>query len=122
MAGFDGDWSGLSQLWWRPAAAGARLTLVLPAPSQGPGRYRVVGWFTRAPDYGDVSVSVNGARLPGVVRGYAPAVAPTGAVSLGETRLRAGDNRLELEVTGKDARSSGFLVGLDGVTLERLGE
>jgi hypothetical protein len=103
------------------ARPGARLTLRLPAPAAG--TYEVVGYFTRAPDYGDVRVSVNGVALPTVVRGYGPAVAATGPIPLGRARLRKGDNALVVEIVGKDPRargySDGYLVGIDAFTLTR---
>jgi hypothetical protein len=118
MESFSGLWSGESQLWWKPDAPGARLELSLPVPSAG--EYDLLGYFTAARDYGDVRVRVNDSAepLPTVVRGFAPAVRPTGAVSLGRVTLKAGVNRIELEVVGKDARSTNYLVGLDGFMLK----
>jgi hypothetical protein len=115
MDAFDGDWSGLSQLWWRPTQNGARLTLSLNAPAARD--YELIGHFTRARDYGDVRVLVNGQPLSTLVRGYNAEVIPSGPVSLGRVPLRAGANQIVLEVAGKDARSSGYLVGVDGFVL-----
>jgi hypothetical protein len=125
MGAWEGDsarWSGGAQLWWVEARPGARLTLPLRAPSAG--TYEIVGRFTRAGDYGDVRVRVNGRALPTVVRGYAPAVEATGPISLGRAPLRAGANALVVEIVGKDARaqgySDGYLVGIDGFELRRV--
>jgi len=126
MAAWEGDssgWSGGAQLWWVEARPGARLTLPLRAPNAG--TYEIVGRFTRAPDYGDVRLSVNGRALAPVVRGYAPAVEATGPVSLGRAPLRAGGNALVVEIVGKDPRahgySDGYLVGIDAFELRRVG-
>jgi len=118
MEGWEGTWSGDNQLWWLPQAAGARLTLTVNAPEAK--EYELVGYFTQAKDYGDVRVYVNGAAeaLPTVVRGYSENVRPSGPISLGRVPLKAGANTIELEVAGKDARSSGYLVGLDGFVLK----
>jgi hypothetical protein len=118
MEGWEGLWSGDLQLWWHPDAPGARLTLTLDAPSSGD--YELIGYFTRAKDYADVRVRVNGASEPlaTVVRGYSENVRPTGSVSLGRVPLKAGANTIELEVAGKDPRSTGYLVGLDGFVLK----
>ena len=118
MEGFAGTWSGEAQLWWKPAAPGARLTLTLPVTSAGD--YDLVGYFTQAPDYGDVSVRVNGSAdpLPTVFHGYAETVKPSGPISLGRVSLKAGANRLDLEVMGKDVLSSNYLVGLDGFLIK----
>jgi hypothetical protein len=115
MSVWEGDWSGLSQLWWRPTRPGGRLTLHLTAPAAR--TYELVGYFTQAPDYGDVRVSVNGQPLPTVARGYNAAVVPSGLISLGKVALKAGANEVVLEIVGKDARSHGYLVGLDGFVL-----
>jgi hypothetical protein len=124
LTDFQGDsaaWSGGEQLWWVEARPGARLTLPLRAPSAG--EYELVGYFTRAHDYGDVRLSVNGRALGPVVRGYAPRVEPTGPISFGRVPLRAGANALVLEIVGKDPRSQGYsdgyLVGVDGFLLRR---
>ena len=122
LGGFESEtrsWSDARQLWWVESRPGARLTLPLRAPSAGV--YEIVGYFTRAQDYGIVRAHVNGAALPTTVNGYAPAVAPTGPVSLGRAQLRAGTNELTLEIVGKDPRargySDGYLVGLDAIQL-----
>jgi hypothetical protein len=119
MDAFSGTWSGETHLWWKPGTPGERLTLTLAAPSAGD--YDLVGYFTQAPDYGDVQVRVNGSAgpLPTVVRGFAQSVRPTGPITLGRVPLKAGANTVELELVGKDARSSGFMVGLDGFLLRR---
>ena len=124
MGPFERDtvaWSGAAQLWWTEARPGARLTLALPAPAAG--TYELLGWFTRAADYGDVRVLVNGTPSGAVMRGYAPGVERVGPVSFGRVRLRAGSNPVTLELVGKDPRaqgySDGYLVGLDGFQLRR---
>jgi hypothetical protein len=122
MGGFEADsgrWSGGTQLWWVLARPGARLTI--PLRAERAGTRELVGWFTRARDYGDVRVSLNGRPLSPVVHGYAADVEPTGPISFGRVALRAGVNDLVLEIVGKDARaqgySGGYLVGIDGFQL-----
>ncbi len=116
MTPFTGTWSGLGQLWWQPTTVGARLTLSLNAPETR--EYELLGYFTRANDYGDIRLSVNGQAVGPIVRGFNdPAVAPTGAVSFGRVPMRAGANQVVVEVVGKNARSQGYLVGIDGFML-----
>jgi hypothetical protein len=124
MSAFETDstwWSQGQQLWWVEGQPGARLTLQLPVPAAG--TYELLGLFTRAPDYGNVRVAVNGRTLPRVVEGYSPTVKPTGPLSLGRVQLRAGANEITLELVGKDPRaggySNGYLVGIDGFLLRK---
>ena len=124
LGGFESPtalWSGGRQLWWVESRPGARLTLPLRVPAAGD--YELVGYFTRARDYGNVRVSVNGRAVGPVVEGFAERVTPTGPVSLGRVTLRAGANDLVVEITGKDPRaqgySGGYLVGIDGFRLVR---
>lgn len=117
MSGFDGRWSGDSQLFWRPAASGARLTLTLNAPEAR--TYELVGYFTQAKDYGDLRFRVNGGDpLPVTVHGYSDEVRPSGPISLGSAPLKAGPNKIEIEVVGKDDRSTNYYAGIDGFVLK----
>ena len=92
--------------------------MTLPVRARAAGTYELIGYFTRAQDYGDVRLSVNGRMLSPIVRGYSPTVEPTGPISFGRVALRAGENTLTLEIVGKDPRaqgySDGYLVGIDG--------
>ena len=124
MAHFEtgtASWSEGGQLWWVEGRPGARLTLRLRAPAAG--TYELVGIFTRAQNYGDVRLSVNGRALSPVVRGYSGVVEPTEQISFGRVRLAAGVNPIVLEIVGKDPRSQGYsegyLVGIDGFLLKR---
>ncbi|MES2460748.1 MAG: glycoside hydrolase family 172 protein, partial [Armatimonadota bacterium] len=58
MESFSGTWSGEAHLWWKPEAPGARLTVTVSAPAAG--SYDLVGYFTQAPDYGDIKIRLNG--------------------------------------------------------------
>lgn len=121
MSGFAGGWSGDAQLWWVGATPGDRLTL--PLETSEAGSYEVVGFFTRARDYGIVRLYVNGRPIGPLLDGYAPRVEPTGAVSFGRATLRPGVNELVVELVGKDVRSAGYadgyLVGIDGFLLRK---
>jgi hypothetical protein len=119
MSGFEAAWGGDAQLWWVEARPGDRLTLPLEAPSAG--TYELVGFFTRAQDYGIVRLHVNGRPLEPLMDGYNRGVVPTGQVSFGRVPLRAGSNELVVELLGRDSRSAGYsdgyLVGIDGFVL-----
>jgi hypothetical protein len=114
MAGYDGSWSGDAQLSWRDAKVRDRLTLTIVAPETK--EYSLEGYFTRSADYGDVRVLLAGRELA-VISGYHTAGIPTGAIPLGRVQLKKGENSIVLELAGKDARSTGYLAGIDGFRL-----
>lgn len=119
MSSFDGAWGGDAQLWWVEARPGDRLTV--PLEVEEAGTYDLVGFFTRAQDYGIIRLRVNGEAVGPLMDGYGPAVVPTGPITFGRVPFRAGSNELVIELLGKDARaagySEGYLVGIDGFTL-----
>ncbi len=118
--GFDGKWSGESQLWWLPKAAGETLVLQLPAPADG--RFKLTGYFTKAKDYGIVQAMQGDRRVGPEVNLYDPNVVPTGALELGEITLKKGANPITIKIAGKDSRSTGYLVGIDGFVLVKVAE
>jgi hypothetical protein len=115
---FGNQWSENRQLWWRPSEAGAALTLHLPAPADG--EYELIAYLTKAPDYGKVRISLGETALGEEINLYDPHVVPSGAITLGRMSLKAGTNPLRIQVTGKDDRSRGFLVGVDAFVLKKV--
>jgi hypothetical protein len=116
MSAFGDAWSNDGQLWWRGGENGAMLTLKLPAPSAG--TFELIGYFTKAPDYGIVQMLQGDQKIGPEFDGYASTVVPSGAVDLGRITLQAGDNTLVVKITGKAERSTNFLLGLDAFVLQ----
>ena len=116
MSQFGTSWSGGSQLAWSPGQIGAQLRLA-PAVAAA-GRYQVIVVWTQAPDYGNLQVSLDGAPVV-PLDGYAPAIGR-------QRRLRppfdlaAGTHELLFAVSGKDARSTGLLAGINRVDFIRI--
>lgn len=119
MTVFGNRWSEDAHLWWQPARTGETLTVQLPAPSDG--QYNVTGYFTKGPDYGTVEIRLGDQVLVPSLSFYDASVVPSGPVSLGTVALKAGDNALTVRVTGRDASSSGYLVGIDAFVLRPAG-
>ena len=117
MAGFPGGWSGDAQLWWRPTEVGATLELTLNAPADG--TYNLTGYFTKAKDYGKMQVSIAGKNSGPELDLYAPEVTPSGPLNLGQIALKQGQNKLLFTITGKNALSTNYLVGLDALVLKK---
>ena len=115
MTEYSGGWSGDSQLWWRPTETGATLELTFNAPADG--AYDLTGYFTRARDYGAMRVSINGKNREPEIDFYAPEVTPSGPLNLGRCALKQGRNKMVFTITGKNALSTNYLIGLDALTL-----
>jgi hypothetical protein len=119
MGQFGTKWSGARHLWWRARAAGEQVVLGLPAKKKG--RYEVVTYLTKSWDYGTVRFSVNGRTAAGpfdLFSGAERKCVPSGPISLGTFDLREGQNRVKVEVTGKNEKSPGYYVGIDGFLLK----
>jgi putative heme-binding domain-containing protein len=95
----DGTWSGASHLWWTGAKSGDKLTATFNVLKAG--RQNVFAVFTKARDYGIITVRLNGTETE--IQDYDlydPKVTDTGEELLGEFDLKAGPNTLEIEITG----------------------
>jgi hypothetical protein len=118
MTAFGSDWLGGAQLYWVPSRPGARLTLQVTAPAEG--TYTIAGYFTKAPDYGRFQLSINGQKVGEPFNGFDPWVVHSGKVTLGTASLRAGENEFQFDIVDRDARSSGYMVGIDRLELTRV--
>jgi len=115
MNGFGTGWSGDAQLFWSGGSVGATLDLLIEVPRAA--SYEVQLYLTRAPDYGSLQLEVDGRRITAGFDGYAPGVMPPVAVSLGTFNLPPGAHRVSLMIIGKNPASTGFLAGVDRLTL-----
>ncbi len=110
------DCSGGAQLWWRDGAPGDKLDLVVPVKKAG--RFRVVGHFCFARDYGIQKLSLNG-QAAKTVDFYSKDLTWK-TVDLGTFELQAGDNHFVVEVAGANgAAEKRHMFGLDYLKLER---
>src|SRR5205807_6338306 len=75
--------------------------------------YHLTLYLTRAPDYGTISISLDGKPFETFFDGYARSVMPSGPILLGRRALTVGMHRMEFEVRGKNPDSSNYFFGLD---------
>jgi hypothetical protein len=115
MQNFGNGWGNNAQLFWSGGAPGAILDLSLNVPASA--KYRVELFMTRAPDYGDLLLQVEGNTASASFSGFASAVVRSNAIDVGTFELPAGEQRISLKIIGKNTKSSGFLVGVDQVRL-----
>lgn len=113
--GFFGLSNG-AQLWWTGAKPGDKLVLKIPIASAG--RYRLVGNFCHARDYGIQQISVNGRALK-PIDFYGEGVSWK-KLDLGTFDLPAGSFEFVVEVKGKNAKAvEGYMFGLDYLLLQK---
>ncbi len=74
-------------------------------------------YYSKGPDYGNADIFVNNIRA-GTISGYSPHILPSGKVTLTGLRTLTGSVDIRFVVTGKNALSKGYFVGLDGVSME----
>jgi hypothetical protein len=117
MTPFGDAWSGGRQLWWLVHEPRARLDLELPVASKG--TYEIFAAFTKAGDYGVVRLALDDHDLGMPIDLYEPfpRVTHTGSILMGTAALDGGTRTLSLILTGKNAKSSNYLVGMDWIKL-----
>ena len=108
--------SGESQLWWKDGKPGDKLTLTLPVKEAG--KFRLVGNFCYAPDYGQMKISLDGKEVKSVDF-YSKAL-DWKKLDLGRFDLTMGDHQLEIEIIGaNEAAEKRYMFGLDYLKLEK---
>ncbi|MEV0645984.1 hypothetical protein AB0I28_12040 [Phytomonospora sp. NPDC050363] len=120
MRGYSGTWSDHGQVFVqaRTAADFADLALDLPAA----GTYEVHTAFTKAPDYGQATLAVDGHVLGSPFDAYIPSgVANSGDVTLGGVPMAEGGHVVTLAPAGKNSAAKGFQIGVDYVDLKLTG-
>jgi WD40 repeat protein len=112
-----GQWSNGRHLFCRTRQGGyVELALDVARTDE----YALDLYFTRAPDYGRVEVSLDGKKVGPVFDGFRASLAPSGKVPFGNVRLAAGRHRLRFRAVDKQAQSSGYYLGIDCLVLTPL--
>jgi len=113
-----GQWSGGQHLWWTGAQVGDHLKITFNVAKAGKQKLHAI--FTKAPDYGIVTLKVDGQDSPlGPVDLYDPAVVNTFEQLLGEFDLKPGEHTLEVTIHGKNAQAKpAMMFALDYLRVE----
>ena len=114
MTDFGPEWSGSRQLL---IESGKQDTFTWNLPDLNENNYDLHIYYSKGPDYGNVSVFMNDQKV-GEIKGYSLNVLPGGSISLDNINNPGKELNLKFVVEGKDESSSGFKVGLDGISLE----
>lgn len=111
-------WSGAKQLWWKDAQKDEMLQVKFAAP--GKGKYRVIAKLTKARDYAEVQLALNGQAVPGSFDRYNRDVA-TDTMVLGVFDLEKKDNLLTVSIVGHNPKAlARHMFGLDFLLLEKV--
>ena len=113
MGGFGPGWSGDAQLFWSGGAVGATLDLTIDVPVAA--TYAVELYMSRAPDYADFILQVDGKPSNLKLSGFTPTVMAPIPSQVGRFPLQAGARRLSLLITGKYPQGTGYVVGIDRI-------
>ena len=110
-------WSAGRQWLVRTLKVGDFVEFALPAPTADP--QTITLHATKACDYGQFRISVNGKPVEGTFDFYGPDVVKTGPVLLGTHRPEGGRFVLRFEVVGSNAAAVGekTFLGLDAAVL-----
>lgn len=115
----EGRWSGDRHLFWTGGKPGDTLTLTFPVKDAG--RRKVHAVLTKAPDYGQVRLTVNGVTASTVELDlYDAKVTNTEEILLGEFDLKDGEQTLQMTISGANpkARADRWYAALDYLRLE----
>jgi hypothetical protein len=113
MSEYGPEWSGHKQLL---IEARDREAFSLPILNLQDIGYDVNIYYTKGPNYGNIGI-YNGDKKVGEIDGYNPAIIPGGKVTLLNLPNPYSRISLEFVVEGRDPASSGYNIGLDGISL-----
>jgi eukaryotic-like serine/threonine-protein kinase len=115
MTDFGPQWSKGKQLLWQRTGKGDVLKLILPA--EGEGVFDISVALTVGPDFGIVSLAIDGKPVKGPLDLYSSRVHHTGELSCGRVKLKRGDNLFEVTIVDKNPKSSATQFGFDWIKL-----
>jgi hypothetical protein len=118
QSGYEEIWSGAKQYWWKGAKPGDVLVLAFPVKEDG--RYKIIGHFTRAQDYGIMQLSINGQKAGEPIDFFKSGAVGAIRKELGAFDLKAGENQFKVEITGTNPKAiPRYMFGLDYLLLEK---
>lgn len=120
MAGFGQGWSQNAQLFWSGGAVGAVLDLTIDVPAAS--AYAVEVYLTRAPDYADLKIEIDGKPSPVTFSGFAPAVMAPNPMQAGKFSIQPGARKVSFMISGKYQQATNYFVGIDRIVFYPAGD
>jgi len=127
------DW-GRDLLLFEAEGSGSRIDIPFDVPASG--RYEILARVAQAPDYGNYYALLDGklmnldnrealtseipANGPAILQNYLPEVYVATEHPLGWLQLAQGRHTLSFVCSGRDGRSTGFLLGINDLVLEHI--
>jgi hypothetical protein len=127
------DW-GRDLLFFEAEGPGSRIDIPFDVPA--PGRYEILARIAQAPDYGNYYALLDGKLMnldnrealtseipasgPAILQNYLPEIYVATEHPLGWLQLGQGRHTLSFVCSGRDGRSTSFLLGINDVILERI--
>jgi hypothetical protein len=75
-------------------------------------------YFTRAPDFGIVEVSLDGKKVGSRFDAFGERVVPSGKIDFGVVQLTSGPHRVRFTATGRNPASTDYRIGIDCLELK----
>ena len=114
MSDFGPEWGGNKQI---VIEANEKSTFGLDLNGLREAEYNMNLYYSLGPDFGNADIFVNKVKA-GTISGYSPYTLPSGKVTLKGLHPGSGAVEIQFVVTGKDATSKGYNIGLDGISME----
>lgn len=114
MSDYGAEWSGSKQLLIESGPNDEFSLFLRHLDETG---YDIRIYYSRGPGYGNADIFM-GTEKAGRIDGYAPYIEPGGFVFIPGFENIYNGLPLKFIVTGKDSLSSGYSIGLDGISLE----
>lgn len=85
------------------------------------GTYSLSTLFIQSPLYGQVQAYVDGQPVGGAYDGYNATVQAAAPFAHGDVTLSAGSHTIQYKVTGKNAGSGNYFIGIDAISVQPAG-
>jgi serine/threonine protein kinase/WD40 repeat protein len=82
------------------------------------GKYQLGIYFTMAPDFGILEVSLGGKQVGSRFDGFSGGVVPSGRIAFGAVQLTRGKHQIRFTVVDKNPASANYYMGIDCLELK----
>lgn len=115
MISYGDNWSGQYHLFYGSDRIGDFFTAFFEVAESD--TYDISGYFTQGWNYGSVSLKIDSIPVGDAVDLYSPVIVRSPKFEFGTIYLEAGLHLFGFEITGKNAASTGYAMGVDNLLL-----